>query len=96
MSLDENKESVEIQIKEFLMQHLAFRSEDAVMGTAQKLSDAGCKTPVELLLTEDSDDVYVVQLKDQNNNVFLFNVSHDGYVGPIQDDQGNYLYAPID
>ena len=83
------------QVKNFLMEHLRFESEDAVLGTAETLCSVGCVEAAELILLEDTDGVYVIRLKDQNGKVFLFNVSHHGTVGPIRDDQDNYLYAPI-
>ena len=40
--------------------------------------------------------VYVLNLTDEEQNVFHTVMDYEGYIGPIQDGEGDYLYVPID
>ena len=75
---------------------ILFTDENAVLGTAQRLGQAGCGRITEIEVEEDDGRVYVLNLTDQNGHVFHTVVDYKGYIGPIQDEEGNYLYAPIE
>ncbi len=79
-----------------LMETLSFSDEDAVLGAAQRLEQAGCGRITEIAVEEDDGRVYVLNLTDEEQNVFHTVMDYEGYIGPIQDEDGNYLYAPIE
>ncbi len=95
---DINSEALEWteQNAALLMEALPFTDENAVLGTAQRLGQAGCGRITEIEVEEDDGRVYVLNLTDQNGHVFHTVVDYKGYIGPIQDEEGNYLYAPIE
>ena len=78
------------------METLSFSDEDAVLGAAQRLEQAGCGRITEIAVEEDDGRVYVLNLTDEEQNVFHTVMDYEGYIGPIQDEDGNYLYAPIE
>ena len=90
-----NEDTVE-QIKDFLMSQYEFGSENAVKGAAARLNSVGCGKPAGSVLVEDEDEVYVIELTDEKGNIFCFNIEHQGYIGPILNGDGDYLYTPID
>ena len=93
---DSTGSDVSDKIAEFLMDAYEFESESAVKGAAERLYDAGCNIIISSQLIDASDDVYTIELIDINDKTFLFTIDHQGYIGPIQDKEGNYLYTPID
>lgn len=92
----EMSEEVIEQIKSFLMENVSFGSESAVYGAASRLYEAGCSKAVGLSLVDDTDGVYMLELSDDKGQVFCFSIDHKGYIGPVRDKNGNYLYTPID
>ncbi|MBR1845302.1 MAG: hypothetical protein IJ792_01745 [Oscillospiraceae bacterium] len=79
-----------------LMETLPFADENAVLGAAQQLEQAGCGPIAKIEVEEDDGRVYVLTLTDEEQKVFRTVMNYEGYIGPIQDEEGNYLYAPID
>lgn len=79
-----------------LMERLPFADENAVLGAAQRLNQVGCGLIAEIEVEEDDGRVYVLNLTDEEQNVFHTVMDYEGYIGPIQDEDGNYLYAPIE
>ena len=78
------------------MERLPFADENAVLGAAQRLNQVGCGLIAEIEVEEDDGRVYVLNLTDEEQNVFHTVMDYEGYIGPIQDEDGNYLYAPIE
>ena len=73
-----------------------FESESAVLASAEILYESGCGEPQKIELVNHPEDVYILALSDIDGKVFHFTMDAQGYIGPVTDDDGNYLYSPMD
>lgn len=88
-----------IWIAKYLYDHYDF--EDGAYahiedGAAKILNDAGCHKIVDSHIEESDDDVYCLYIKDEEDNEFYFSISIDGYIGPVMDGNGEYVYTPVE
>lgn len=81
---------------QIFMDKLTFTDKDAVLGSVQRLNSVGCGAITDIYIIEGSDNVYVLKVTDEDGDVFQITMDSTGYIGPIQDNDGNYLYMPID
>lgn len=73
-----------------------FTSKYAVRGAAQHLIEAGCGEIGSVEITEKGKNTYTLKITDKEGKVFVTVMDKEGYIGPIQDGDGNYLYAPVE
>lgn len=64
-------------------------------GCCQMLHMVGCRELVELEIT-DKEECYSLTLTDTEDKKYYITLSYEGYLGVIQDESGEYLYAPVD
>lgn len=84
------------QNEALLMETLPFTDEDAALRAVQLLEQAGCGRITEIEVEQDTGRVYVLNLTDEEQNVFRVEMDHEGDIGSIQDEEGNGLYAPAE
>ena len=100
----EKEESMAAEVDQELLEQNAkmlaeaadFSSKYAVRGAAQHLMEAGCGEIGSVEITEQGKNTYSLKITDKDGKVFLTVMDKEGYIGPIQDEEGNYLYAPVE
>ena len=92
---DMNMEQIEFNTA-FLMETPGFTDEHAVGGAAEHLQEAGCGFISSVEVIDDSNEVYSLKIIDENGQVLYADMEFEGYIGPIKDDKGRYLYAPVE
>ncbi|MBO4981817.1 MAG: hypothetical protein J6C84_07980 [Lachnospiraceae bacterium] len=91
---DVNADIIE-QNKTFLIQELGLE-EDRALGAANTLEKAGCGLIVEYADKVVDQKAYSITLVNENGDKYYTAFDRNGYIGPIRDANGKYLYAPID
>ena len=81
--------------KNFFMDELEL-SESRATGTANQLEQCGCGRIVELKDRIDGEKAYQITLVNDKGEKFYTSFDMNGFIGPIKNEEGNYLYAPID
>ena len=95
-AVNKSDEEIVESIKSMLCNTFDFKSETAVLGSAQKLHNVGCCEPNKIELVNNDNDVYIIKVTDINGNEYSFTIDSNGYIGPITDKNGKDLYTPID
>lgn len=91
---NENTEEFDKNV-EFLMTNLSL-SQYRAEGAAYRFEQVDMGVIVECSVKDKGDKAYIVTLKNESGKEFQVSFSNDGYYGFIKDEDGNYLYAPID
>lgn len=102
-SLEEMELLVEIETEEdymeqnilFFMEQLGL-SESRARGAAQTIEEAGCGLIVGYENKIESQRAYGITLINSEGDKFETDFSLEGYMGPIKDENGNYLYYTVD
>lgn len=81
--------------KQFLMEELAI-NESMATSCANKLVNSGCGRIVKYEDKLDDGKAYSVTLINEEGKKFYTAFDEKGFIGPIKDEKGEYLYAPID
>ena len=94
----EQTEEVEGYIEEnmnFFLEKLEL-SENRAKGAAQMLEKAGCGTIVDYEDKVDGKNAYTITLINSEGKKYFTSFDDDGFIGPIKDETGEYLYAPVE
>ena len=69
-------------------------SENRAIGAAQMLEMVGCGTIVDYEDKIDGKNAYTITLINTEGKKYFTSFDMDGFIGPIKDEAGEYLYAP--
>ena len=79
----------------FFLEELGM-SENRAKGAAQMLEIAGCGTIVDYEDKMDGENAYTITLINSEGKKYFTSFDTDGLIGPIKDEEGTYLYAPVE
>lgn len=80
---------------EFFLEELSL-SQTMAEGAAKILEKAGCGKIVNYENKTDAKNAYTITLINDKGDKFNTAFDLNGYIGPVKDEKGNYLYSPID
>lgn len=80
---------------DFLMSELGL-NENRAKGAANILESAGASTIVGYENKIENKHAYSITLIGEDGEKYLTAFDYEGYIGPVKDENGNYLYAPVD
>ena len=81
--------------KDFLETELEL-SETRAEGAAIQLDKAGCGIIIRFENREDFEHSYRITLINKDGDKYIVSIGETGYIGTIQNENGDYLLAPID
>lgn len=99
--INEGKEQTE-EVKGYIEENMNFfleklgLSENRAKGAAQMLEKAGCGAIVDYEDKVDGKNAYTITLINSEGKKYFTSFDDDGFIGPIKDEMGEYLYAPVE
>ena len=71
-------------------------TESRAKGAAQMLEMVGCGTIVDYEDKNDGKNAYTITLINTEGKKYFTSFDMDGFIGPIKDEAGEYIYAPVE
>lgn len=96
LELEEKDDMETVDINVLFLQENLDLSELRAKGAAQILSEAGCGEIIAYEDKVDGEHAYTVTLINSNGNKYYTAFDNSGFIGPVKDENGTYLYSPID